>query len=112
MRRALLIASFPFLAALGCQCQHKPATQPRLPAVTDRYYEPSQASALAFTPPITLSDAPLDLSRADREPGAFVGFDDPIRTFMYVRTDDRFSANGDDRYERRAIIEKIGASTR
>jgi hypothetical protein len=78
----------------------------------DFAYEPSHASALVFTPPIAAADAPLNLSRADREPGAFVGFDDLIRTYIYVRTDDRFTGDGTGDYERRAITEKVGASTR
>ena len=79
-----------FLTGLsGCECSFKPP----LPPVTtsDPFYEPSHASALAFSPPIAQNDAPLDLARADREPSAFVGFDDQTRTFIYVRTDDRFS---------------------
>ena len=102
--------AFIFAAILtglsGCECSFKPP----LPPVTtsDPFYEPSHASALAFSPPIAQNDAPLDLSRADREPSAFVGFDDQTRTFIYVRTDDRFSGDGNDRYERRSITEKIG----
>src|SRR4051812_43445193 len=117
MRRALLILSFPLLAALGCCCHHedkqaKPTTQPLPPPVVDRYYEPSHATALAFAPPIAAAEPPLDLSRAGRQPGAFVGYEDLEQTYMYIRTDDRFSADGTDRYERRAIIEKIGTATR
>jgi len=76
--------------------------------------EPSHASALCFTPPIALDEPPLELSRADREPAAFVGYDDLMRTYIYIRTDDRFSGDGsgNDRYERRAIMEKVGSSTR
>ena len=95
-----------------CRCSHKPtaATQPSVSA--DIFYEPSHASALAFAPPIAAADVPLDLSRAEREPAAFVGYDDLIRTYIYVRTDDRFTGNGEGNYERRAITEKVGASTR
>jgi hypothetical protein len=102
------------LLCIGCKCDHKPAptTQPS-PILSEAFYEPSHASALAFSPPIMQDEAPLDLTRADREPAAFVGYDDLIRTYIYVRTDDRWSGDSSsDRYERRAIIEKVGSSTR
>ena len=48
--------------------------------------------------------------------GVFVNmpYDDLMRTYIYIRTDDRFSGDGsgNDRYERRAIMEKVGSSTR
>jgi hypothetical protein len=112
MRGRAIILSVCLSGLLGCQCFHKPAsaTQPSVSA--DRLYEPSHTSALAFSPPIAQADAPLDLTRADREPAAFVGYDDLIRTYIYVRTDDRWTGDGTGNYERRAIIEKVGASTR
>jgi len=112
MRRGAFIFSICLTGLVGCQCAHKPAvaTQPAASAESD--YEPSHASALAFAPPVAQNDPPIDLSRADREPGAFVGYDDLIRTYIYVRTDDRFTGDGTGDYERRAIIEKVGASTR
>ena len=103
------------VAVVGCQCQHKgePSACKHVPIqAAEQYYEPSHASALAFAPPIAQDEAPLDLSRADREPAAFVGYEDLIRTYIYVRTDDRWTADGNDRYERHAIIEKVGSSTR
>src|SRR3954467_2802937 len=107
MRWGTTLFSICFISLLGCQCSHKPAsaTQPSVSA--DAYYEPSHASALAFSPPIAQADAPLDLTRADREPAAFVGYDDLIRTYIYVRTDDRWTGDGSGDYERRAIIEKV-----
>ena len=113
MRRVTLIFAFPLLAALGCSCpcHQKSATRPAL-TLDDVYYEPSHASALVFDPPIIQNDAPVDLARAGRERSAFVGFDQLSTSYIYVRTDDRWSADGNDRYERRAIIEKVGASTR
>jgi len=112
MRGRAFILTICVAGLVGCESNHKPAaaTQPSLSA--ESYYEPSHASALAFAPPIVAADVPMDLSRADREPTAFVGYDDLIRTYIYVRTDDRFTGNGDGDYERRAITEKIGASTR
>ncbi len=112
MRWGALIFSFSFVGLLGCQCQHKPAAATQPVALADRDYAPARASALVFSPPIAQNDAPLDLSRAEREPGAFVGFDDLSRTYLYVRTDDRWSGDGTDRYDRRAITEKVSSSTR
>src|SRR5437016_1879014 len=113
MRRGVLIIGV--LVLVGCKCEHKPApaSQPAM-IEPEMLYEPSHASALVFTPPIALDEPPLELSRADREPAAFVGYDDLMRTYIYVRTDDRFSGDGtgNDRYERRAIMEKVGSSTR
>jgi hypothetical protein len=80
--------------------------------VVDRYYEPSQASALVFTPAVAMDGPDLDLSRDEREPGAFVGYDDVEQSFVYVRTDDRQSSRGIGRFEREAITEKVGSSTR
>jgi hypothetical protein len=99
------------LAVAGCSWEsHPPTTQPA--AVIETVYEPALASALAFTPPIAQNEPPLDLARDLRRPGAFVGFDEVTRNFTYVRTDDRFSADGTDRFERHAIIEKVGSSSR
>lgn len=119
MRRgAFIIIAACCSSLLGCECSHKPATT--APSATTKpivqpetAYEPSHASALAFSPPIAQNDPPINLSRADREPGAFVGYDDLIRTFIYVRTDDRWTGDANSgSYERRAIIEKVGSSTR
>lgn len=111
MRRGAL--TILLLSTLGCHCHNKsaPATQP-MTVLEDSFYETSHASALAFSPPIVQDDPPLELSRADREPAAFVGYEDLIRSYIYIRTDDRWTADGNDRYERRAIIEQIGSSTR
>ncbi len=102
-----------FLALAGCQCHQKPApatTQPL--ARLEESYEPALASALVFTPPISINDPPVELSRADREPGAFVGFEDQTRSFLYVRTEDRYSSDGQGRFERRSIVEQLGSTTR
>jgi len=108
MRRAALILVLAGLA--GCSSESKPATQPV--AILEHSYEPSQATALAFDPPVAMADAPLDLARASREPGAFLGYDDPIRSFLFIRTDDDWNDNGTGRYDRRATVGKISSSTR
>ena len=108
--------SFSMLAFAGCACHStsSASTQPVSQPTTqiEPLYESAQAAALAFTPPIALNEPPLELSRDMRERTAFVGYDELIRSYIYVRTDDGFSADGTDRYDRRAIIEKVGSSTR
>ena len=95
-----------------CECNQKPKPATRPTVSADSLYEPSHSSALAFSPPIAAADVPLDLSRADREAAAFVGYDELIRTYIYVRTDDRWTGDGSGNYERRAIMEKVGVTTR
>jgi hypothetical protein len=113
MRWRVIIIAGAFFALTGCQAHQKPAAATTQPiAAIERYYEPATAPALAFTPPISINDPPIELTRADREPGAFVGFEDQTRSFLYVRTEDRYSSDGKGRYERRAIIEQLGSTTR
>ena len=80
------------------------------------------AAALAFSPPLLQEVPPLELSRDDRQPSAFVGYPEGVAEFFYVRWDDRqtggdgsgfgfrggFGSGSRDRYERRAISEKVG----
>jgi hypothetical protein len=116
MRRELCILAVICLA--GCQAHtHKPATtrvalQPAPPTVQfDDDAEP--AAALVFAPPVVAPGGDLDLSRDPREPSAFLGYEDLIKEYIYVRTDDRWTGDGKgDRYERDAISEKIGTLTR
>ena len=73
-----------------------------------------------FDPPVAAAEEPVDLSRDDRMPSAFVGFDGPTVTYFWIHTDDLQRSNwygnssGDvrDLYCRRAIIDKIGVSYR
>src|SRR6476619_903937 len=111
MRRGVLLLSILLLA--GCHCEKKPSPTTQALSEPEPAFDDARiASALVFAPPIAQSEPSVDLSRDSRQPAAFVGYDDLIRTFIYVRTDDRWSADGTDQYERRAITEKVGASTR
>lgn len=101
----------------------EPATTVTAAAFDDRDAAP--ASALVFAPRVT-SDAPLELSRADRQPSAFVGYEGPVVEYYQVETFDRQSGGGGgqgpfwgcgayggfgsygDRYERRVYINKTG----
>ena len=78
------------------------------------------AAALVFAPPLLQDAPPVELSRDVRQPSAFVGYPEAVAEFFYVRWDDSQiggqSSNGHghsgsgfgDRYERRAISEKVG----
>jgi hypothetical protein len=119
MRRELCILAVicPVISLAGCQTHiHKPATtqvalQPEPAVQFDDDAEP--AAALVFAPPVVAPGGDLDLSRESREPTAFLGYEDLIKEYIYVRTDDRWCGDGKgDRYERDAITEKIGTLTR
>lgn len=90
----------------GCASQEPPVK----PLVTSA---PARASAaLAFDPPITLSEPPIDLSRDVRGPAAFAGFEDSTTTYFYINTDDRQTTDQTDRFAREAYIAKVGATRR
>jgi hypothetical protein len=70
------------------------------------------AAALVFSPPITLNQPPLDLSRDRRAPAAWAGFEERVTTFLYVRIDDYQTQHHRERYDRRATSERTGVSYR
>jgi len=70
------------------------------------------ASALVFDPPMLADELPIDLAREGRERAAFVGYEDRTTTFSYIRIDDRQTGDSRERYDRRAIIERFGSSSR
>lgn len=77
-------------------------------------YERARAGSLVFDPPVTQGQLPLRLAREDRNPDAFVGYDSVYTTYFYLRTDDR-QHGGDirnDRFDRRAVSTKVGATYR
>ncbi len=86
-----------------------------------------------FDPPVAGDEPPLELGRAEREPRVAVGFDGPIIESYSIRMDDRqigisgagwgggrFGGGGGrsggsvsfDRYERRAVTERVGVRYR
>ena len=71
------------------------------------------AAALVFEPRVA-QDVPRPmLARDGRQPEAFVGYAQGEREYFYLRWDDRQSnwgrgRHGGDRYERRAISERVG----
>jgi hypothetical protein len=72
------------------------------------------AAALVFEPSMAGELPEGALAREGREPEAFVGYAEGVAEYFYLRWDDRQSNwgrgghGGDDRYERRAISEKVG----
>jgi hypothetical protein len=113
------------LALTGCATQSSShatgsgnvASEQRLASI----YSPSPASemqyssgaALAFDPPVLEGTPRLDLTRDDRGTSAFEGFADSSTTFYYLRVDNRQGdLNGLEGYQRRAISETYGTSTR
>ena len=130
MRRRVIFMFFVCLIAMGCQSQRPRVTElPGEPSGEVEYDEAVTASALVFDPPVTIGEEPLELSRADRQPGAFVGYDGPTVEHVYIRMDDSqigssFGGGGRrggwggggggsfDFYERRAITERIGVRFR
>jgi hypothetical protein len=128
MRRRVVFMFFVCLIAMGCQSKPRVAELRGEPS-GEVEYEAVTASALVFDPPVILGEEPLELSRADREPGAFVGYDGPVTEYFYIRMDDsqignsfggggRFSRGGGagggnyDHYERRSVTERIGVRYR
>ena len=85
----LLIALMP-LSVIGCASKpdttQTAASQPVLP-IAEASSE-AICSALMFDPPVTMNDFPPDLSREQREPSAFVGWQSQTTTFSYIRIDD------------------------
>lgn len=77
-------------------------------------YEPVSAAALTFDPPAVAQAVTPNLSRDGREVAAYVGYDQVITTYFYLRYDDRQVIQGDgpERYERRAISHRFGVSYR
>ena len=69
-----------------------------------------------FEPAVALDGPAPDLSRDGRQPEAFVGYAEGVAEYFYVRWDDRQGnwgtgrhGGGFDRFERRAVSEKVGA---
>ncbi|MGH7178718.1 MAG: hypothetical protein ACREJC_15175 [Tepidisphaeraceae bacterium] len=83
------------------------ASQPTMPPMQD-----VSATALVFSPPVSRGVDLPDLSREGRQAGAFIGYQDQIATYFYIRTDDNQFGGGTGRYQRQAISVKVGASYR
>ncbi len=69
-------------------------------------------AAMAFSPVASAFIPPMNLDRAARQPGAYMGFESLTTTFSYVRMDDRQSNDGYDTYSRRSVSERVGVWVR
>jgi hypothetical protein len=111
MRRQVLVLTV--LLATGCAAQSgRNAPHARSDRTPDLAYDAAPAPALVFDPPVTAQTQMIHLDRDDRAPAAFVGFDQTFTTFSYIRTYDRQTNDRTDRFERRAISERVGVSYR
>ena len=101
MHRTLLIAGFALMA--GCASQ---------PAAVRPTYDDKPCSALVFDPPVMQGQPSAFLSREDRRPGAFVGYEDISTTSFFIQTDDRPGDINEGWLYRRAITTRTGVSYR
>jgi hypothetical protein len=139
----VLLACLVATGGIGCATAFRPAAETGHPsrweqskhglaAAEEAEAMPASASAsaLVFRPPVAAYGPPIDLSRAPRQPSAFIGFEGPITEYYHVLTIDRQISGGGytypsgsgwgcgvgggylDRYERRAVIEKVGVLRR
>jgi hypothetical protein len=120
----MLRAALSIIAAsalVGCAAARQPEAV--APIVEEVEPQPATAMALVFDPPVVLDEPPVDLAREPRERAAFVAFEDQAVTFYYIHIDDRQVSDGGGRnwrhgggglgrYERRALIDKFGATYR
>ncbi len=108
------------MAVAGCQSK---ARLPARSAVPETEYEAIAASALVFDPPVAQDQPALALSRADREAGVAVGYEELTAEYFSIRFDDRQISNGFgfhgsggignyDSYERRAVTHRVGVRYR
>ena len=113
-------ASITGCARNSATARHSTTDSASLAVYRERASRP--ASALVFTPPLLQEAPPLELARDVRQPSAFVGYPESVAEFFYLRWDDSqiggegshgiWNGHGGsgsrDRYERRAISEKVG----
>ena len=114
VRYAVLVIAAAAFVAGGCarKSGHVNRAEPDQGDVLLAAARPA-AAALVFEPPMARGGPPLMLAREGRQPEAFVGYAEGEREYFYLRWDDRQSnwdrgRHGGDRYERRAISEKVG----
>lgn len=88
------------------------APQPAMPVVITAPPGEGTAAALVFDAPITFNQAPLDLSRSNHGPAAFLGFEDSSTTYYDIVTDNRTSTDCGDDFTRESVSERVGATHR
>ncbi len=74
---------------------------------------PRAATALAFDPPILRGQQRMDLSREDRQPSAFVGYDSvTTSSFETATCNVQGTDGGSSGYVRESVTDKSGSTTR
>lgn len=106
-------------AVLVCGCARRPDSRAARDRQESDHFADARpaAAALVFDPPVIYDGPPLELARDGRGPEAFVGYAEGVTEYFYLRWDDRQSNSGGgrhgggnyDRFERRAVSEKVGA---
>ncbi|MGA2498711.1 MAG: hypothetical protein ABSH20_13280 [Tepidisphaeraceae bacterium] len=104
MRPTLLVAGIVLMA--GC------ASRPTERAAVRPAYVDNPSSALVFDPPVMQGRPAVFLARDDRQPGAFVGFEDLSTTSFFIQTDDRPGDFNENWMYRRAMTIRSGLSYR
>jgi hypothetical protein len=101
-----------YILAIAAALSGCAASRPERPIAVQPTYFDGPTASLAFTPPVSIDQPAAELWRDERQPAAFVGFDEVITTFYYLRTDDRSGDDGFNWLSRRAISERVGVSYR
>jgi hypothetical protein len=96
----------------GCAGAGNRTASNATPALSTVALESRPASALVFTPPITLGSPVLDLSRAGREPEAFWGYSQGVTDTYDVQLDDRQFTDPFTGGYRESFSERTGTSFR
>jgi hypothetical protein len=115
--RALFILGTAALP-LGCAAPPPQPAETWYPLPAAQAADDAIAASLMFDPPAAVNSLPPEaLSREPRQRGALVGYEEATATFFYIRIDDRQTFDGfadhgrggsRDRYERRAVSERVG----
>ena len=97
----------------GCAAQQAAVSADQQQQLDQRTYTPGPAAALAFDPPVLAGTPRMDLSRDDREQGAFAGYQDSTTTYYDLQLDDKQTGDpSDDRFTREATSETVSTNTR
>lgn len=109
-----MLILMPLFATLAGGCASHRRSAPTSSADPFADARPA-AAALVFGPPASRGLPEEELARDDRQPQALVGYPEGEAEFFYLRWDDRQSTWGhghgggfDDRFERRAVSERVG----
>jgi hypothetical protein len=107
MKAALITICVALVA--GC------AAHPAQPVTTTQPVStvvPGGAAALAFDPPVTLYERPLNLDRTGRGEAAFAGYEDSTTTYFDIWTNDRRTTDLSENYVREGYSEQVGSTRR